>query len=66
MDDVGPFEVTAGGGEAVLELLLPDDAEERAEEVAADGVVVSSHLWKMGACSDPAERPMASTIHLSP
>jgi len=37
--DLGPFDVEAGCGETVAELLLEHESEERAEHVAADGRV---------------------------
>jgi len=39
VDDVGPFEIVAGGEEAVLQLLAQDKGKEGAEDVASDGVV---------------------------
>ena len=39
LHDVGPFEVVAGGDQPVLELLAQDQSQERAEDVAANGLV---------------------------
>src|SRR5215831_10282350 len=40
LHDVGPFEVVAGRDQPVLELLAEDQSQERAEDVAANGLVV--------------------------